>query len=174
MLVMTTMLALTRSEGEEEKTRIQEIAAAIVDESRPVAFWGGEEGALATSLMLVAIGFHESKFQEKTRRCATPRRKYLGMFQILPGPNTRPYKPAEVCASDALQSHLALRILRRAREHCKVCAPAYAVRAYASGDGSVKSKEAQQILDLWSRSAEKIGLRVYPYARTSPHWIRQK
>ena len=173
-LIAAAMIGLVRPDTEGGKERLRGIAGAIAGEAREGAFWGGEEGALATGLMLVAIGFHESKFQEKTRRCLPRRGAYLGLFQLQPGPNTRPFTAAEVCASDALQARLALGVLRRARERCKVCGAAYAVRAYASGDGARSSKEAREITELWSRIAQGAGLRVFPHARTSPQPLARR
>lgn len=174
-LVAAAMIALVKPDTEGGHQRLREIASAIAAEARPVAFWKGDEGVLATSLMLVSIGFHESKFQEKTRRCLPRRGTYLGLFQLFPGPNTRPHSPEEVCASDALQARLAFRVLQRARKRCPSCSPVYAFRAYASGDGGVQSKEAREITDLWLRAALFAGLKVFPYApRETPRLLARR
>lgn len=168
------MLSLANPSSEGEKARLQEIATSIASESREASLWDGDKGALATGLMLVAIGFHESRFQEKTRRCAPRPGRYLGLYQLLPGPNTRPHTVAEVCASDALQARLALRVLQRARGRCPSCSPVYALRAYASGDGGVKSKEAREITELWQKASQRVGLQVFPYARREPALLARR
>jgi hypothetical protein len=170
-LVAAAMVGLVKPDTEEGNQRLRAMAATFTAEATPVAFWSGDEGLLATTLMLVAIGFHESKFQEKTRCCLPRRGTYLGLFQLLPGPNTRPFTTAEVCASDAVQARLALRVLKGSRDRCKGCTPSHTIRAFASGDGGVQSKEAREIIDLWSQAAVRSGLRVYPYSRQAPCWL---
>jgi hypothetical protein len=166
--VAAAMIALVQPDTEGGKKRLETIATAIVDEARPVAFWGGDSGLTATGLMLVAIGFHESKFNEKTRRCLPRPGKYIGLYQILPGPNTRPHSVKDVCASDALQAKLALAVLARTLERCPSCSPVHAMRAYASGSVGVDSKEAREITNLWHRAALSVGLTVFPYSREQP------
>ncbi len=173
-LIVAAMFSLSNPSSEGEKARLREIASSIASESREAPFWEGDKGALATGLMLVAIGFHESKFQEKTRRCLPRPGRYLGLYQLLPGPNTRPHTAAEVCASDGLQARLALRVLRRARDRCPSCSPVYALRAYASGDGGVKSKEAREITELWQKASRGVGLQVFPYARREPALLARR
>ena len=105
--VAAAMIALVQPDTEGGKKRLEGIAQTIVAESRPVAFWPGDSGVAATGLMLVAIGYHESKFDEKVRRCQPRPGKYIGLYQILPGRNTRPHAVKDVCASDALQARKA-------------------------------------------------------------------
>ena len=166
--VATAMISLVQPDTPGGKKRLEDMAQAIVAESRPVAFWTGDSGLTATSLMLVAIGYHESKFDEKTRRCLPRPGKYLGLYQILPGANTKPHTVKEVCASDALQARLALRVLQRTLDRCPSCSPVHALRAYASGSAGVDSKEAREITNLWQRAALGVGLTVYPYSREQP------
>lgn len=173
-LVAAAMVSLVKPDTEGGRQRLATMAATFVEEARPVALWPGDDGLLATTLMLVAIGYHESTFHEKTRRCLPRPGAYLGLFQILPGPNTRPHTIAEVCASDALQARLALRVIKRARDRCPRCTPAFLVRAYASGDGGIKSKEARDITNLWTRSSAFVNLRVFPFSREAPQKIAQR
>jgi len=167
-VVAAAMVALVSPDTDEGRLRLGEIARNIVAEAQPVAFWPGDEGWLATSLMLVAIGYHESKFDEKVRRCLPRPGTYIGLYQVLPGPNTRPHTRAEVCASDALQARTALRVLRRARDRCPSCAPVFTLRAYVSGDGGRNTREAREITDLWHRTAARAGLQVFAYSREKP------
>lgn len=168
-LLASALIALVKPDTDEGRERLRTIGDSIAAEARPVSIWPGDDGALATGLMLVAIGFHESKFAEKVRRCRPAPGKYLGLYQILPGPNTQPHTAAEVCASDVVQARLALAVLARSQRRCPRCTPSYALRAYASGDGGRDTREAREIIDIWYRAASSVGLQVYPHSRKAPH-----
>jgi hypothetical protein len=170
-LVIDAMLSLSApAPAEAERARLASIAASIVDESTRSPLWAGDEGHLATSLALVAIGHHESRFRESVRRCR-PRGRYVGMFQILPGRNLEPHTTAAVCESDALQAALALKLLHGTQARCHSCPSAALFRAYVSGNSGADSPQARATISLWVRAAKREGLQVFPHATTSPRWL---
>ncbi len=163
-------------------SRYRQIAELVVRESALDPLWGepvalDEETPVpahvaATATLLWAIGAHESGLREEVRRCAIKgdHGRSIGLFQLQRGWTWAGNAQGDICASDALQVRLALRVLKTYRAMNRGAPPRFWVNGYASGDGGHATKASKEIRDLWERFSARAGLRVFPASRTAPAW----
>ena len=132
----------------------------------------GSPEVAATALLLAAIGYHESGFSERVRRCLVrgPGGS-VGAYQLLGSHALGGWTADEVCASDDVSARAALGVLRRHRDRCPTCVPAQWVAGYASGDMGRGSRAAREIVGVWSTLCRASGLVCEPYSRGGPSWI---
>jgi hypothetical protein len=167
---------------EEDVSRYRQLAEIVVRESALDPLWG-EPVALdedtpvpahvaATATLLWAIGFHESGMREEVRRCAVTgdHGKSVGLFQLQRGWTWGGNEQKDICASDALQIRLALRVLKMYRSMNRSTPPRFWINGYASGDGGKPTLASKEIRDLWERFSARAGLHVFPASRTAPSW----
>jgi hypothetical protein len=167
---------------EEDMSRYRQIAELVVRESALDPLWG-EPVALddetpvpahvaATATLLWAIGAHESGMREEVRRCAIKgdQGRSIGLFQLQRGWTWGGNSLADICASDAMQVRLALRVLKTYRAMNRGAPPRFWINGYASGDGGRSTRASKELRELWERFSSRAGLRVSPATRAAPAW----
>ena len=108
-----TIIANGRQQPDPEVWRVGNIAADICTVSEAAPMWPHKSGAIRTALAIVAIGWHESRFNADVQMCKRGHKSSVGLFQ-LEGPYAfGPYTREELCGSTLFQSERALAILRR-------------------------------------------------------------
>ncbi|MCU0682411.1 MAG: hypothetical protein MUF34_09175 [Polyangiaceae bacterium] len=167
---------------EEDMSRYRQIAEIVVRESALDPLWGepvalDEESPVpshvaATATLLWAIGFHESGMRESVRRCGVKgdHGRSVGLFQLQRGWTWGGHEQGDICASDALQVRLALRVLKTYKSMNRGAPPRFWINGYASGDGGHPTRASKELRDLWERFSARAGLRVYPASRLAPSW----
>lgn len=125
----------------------------------------------ATALLLAAIGYHESGFQEAVGSC---RLRGPGgsvtHYQLLGSGSLAGWTESEVCASNEVAARAALRVVRLHAHRCPTCVPGQWIAGYASGDMGKGSKAAREIAGIWSTLCRGAGLVCDPYATARPTW----
>jgi hypothetical protein len=137
---------------------LEPVAAAIAEEAAGAPLWPGDEGVRRTALVLLAIGVHESGFRPAVRSCAVrgDGGKSLGAYQLFGRWAWGGLEPDAVCSSDALQAHLALRVLARHRER-GVASEAGLLRAYASGSAGKDTRAGRELAATLARATRVAG-----------------
>lgn len=126
----------------------------------------------ATALLVAAIGFHESRFTERVRRCLTPGEGgAVSAFQLLGSHALNGWTTAEVCASDDIAARAALGVVARHARRSARLTPAQWVAGYASGDPGKGSRAAREIVQIWAGMCQRSGLVLDPYNHVRPVWI---
>lgn len=128
----------------------------------------------ATALLLAAIGYHESGFQEAVGSCRLrgpgPGGGSVTHYQLLGSGSLAGWTEAEVCASNEVAARAALRVVRLHAHRCPTCVPGQWIAGYASGDMGKGSKAAREIAGIWSTLCRGAGLVCDPYATARPTW----
>ncbi|HEU4405227.1 MAG TPA: hypothetical protein VFS43_08050 [Polyangiaceae bacterium] len=163
-------------------SRYRQIAELVVRESALDPLWGAPVAldddtpvpahVAATATLLWAIGAHESGMREEVRRCAIKgdQGRSIGLFQLQRGWTWAGNAQGDICASDALQVRLALRVLKTYRSMSRGAPPRFWINGYASGDGGRPTRASKEIRDLWERFSTRVGLRVFPASGAAPVW----
>lgn len=135
-----------------ERERLEPVAASIVAETAVVDLFEGPQRAEATALLLVAIGRHESGFLEEVRRCrrSGDNGRSIGLYQLMGPWAWAGQKRNDICADDALQARLALRVLGIYRSTCGASTRTL-LQAYASGTCRRPTTAARAIEDTFFR-----------------------
>lgn len=144
-IVLATMLALPGVHAD-DAPRLRPVADAIAEEAHDAPLWSGAAGERRTALVLTAIAAHESGLRESVRHCDVrgDHGRSVGLFQLQRGFAWFGYDEDEICNSDALQAHLALRVLR-AHQATGVAGVGMLMRAYASGSAAKSSRAASEM-----------------------------
>ena|GEM_PF-2936993 len=125
----------------------------------------------ATGLLLAAIGFHESRFDERVRRCLTPGEGgAVSAYQLLGPSALNGWVKSEVCASDDIAVRAALGVVARHARRSARLTPAQWVAGYASGDPGKGSRAAREIVQIWAGMCQRAGLVLDPYNHVRPAW----
>jgi hypothetical protein len=162
----------------DDLARYRAIIETLAAEAAADPLWGIPEASdepgphvAATTTMLLAVAYHESGLREEVRRCTIDKRgRYAGLFQLARGWTWQGHARDEICASDALQTQLALAVLKSYRDRGSSTTPSFWVNGFASGDGGKTSREARDIRALWVAFSRRVGLDVFTSSRHEPRW----
>lgn len=148
-LVLAAMLRSDEAPAA-ERDRLTPVAARIAERAATAELFDGPAKAEATALLLVAIGRHESAFREEVRRCRRTgdSGKTIGLFQLMGPWAWDGERRSDICASDDLQTRLALRVLGTYRGVCGAGTRAL-LQAYASGTCRKPTRAARVIEDTF-------------------------
>jgi len=133
------ILSLAGASGmtEERAGRLAQEVVEVVRDER--ALFAGSNAIERTALMVVAVAFVESRFDEAVERCEVSKLghqdygKSIGLMQLFSGPNWEGLDRDAICASSKTQFRLGLRTLLRSRGQCGKEAPEVWLGAYNSG-----------------------------------------
>lgn len=177
-LILAALLRLTHPPTIDDAARAADVLAPVALDAPlwPVPSELAPDAAEvpATALLLAAIGYHESGFQEAVGSCRLrgpgPGGGSVTHYQLLGSGSLAGWTEAEVCASNEVAARAALRVVRLHAHRCPTCVPGQWIAGYASGDMGRGSKAAREIAGIWSTLCRGAGLVCDPYATARPTW----
>lgn len=177
-LILAALLRLTHPPTIDDAARAADVLAPVALDAPlwPVPSELAPDAAEvpATALLLAAIGYHESGFQEAVGSCRLrgpgPGGGSVTHYQLLGSGSLAGWTEAEVCASNEVAARAALRVVRLHAHRCPTCVPGQWIAGYASGDMGKGSKAAREIAGIWSALCRGAGLVCDPYATARPTW----
>lgn len=108
--LIVALVAQNRPLPPSELLRLGNVAADVCRAAEVAPIDGG---ATRTAIELVAIGWHESRFNARVERCIDQRGPSIGLFQLEGKFAIGPYTKQELCESTEKQAERALVVLRR-------------------------------------------------------------